>query len=224
MAVLEYRDRGYLPQAVLNTLVRLGWSHGDQEIFERDELVSLFSLKNLGKSACVFNPEKLDWVNSQHIKGSPVQDLVPLLQKHLQAKGLPQADPKYLQQVIPLLQPRSTTMADMADQASVFVLNDEDIAYDPNLVHKVITPEVKPHLQTLMERLNDLSTFAQKDLEEVVKAYLDQAGIKFKLLAQPIRVAITGKKASPGLFETMEVLGKDRVLRRMQRAFGVLEE
>ncbi len=223
MAVLEYRDQGYLPQAVLNTLVRLGWSHGDQELFEPDELVSLFSLKNLGKSACVFNPEKLDWVNSQHIKGSPVQDLVPLLQKHLKDKGLPQADPEYLRQVIPLLQPRSTTMADMADQASVFVLNDEDIAYDPNLVHKVITPEVKLHLQALRERLNDLPAFTQKDLEDVVKGYLDQAGIKFRLLAQPIRVAITGKKASPGLFETMEVLGKERVLRRMQRAFAVLD-
>jgi glutamyl-tRNA synthetase len=115
-------------------------------------------------------------------------------------------------------------MADMADQASVFVLNDEAIAYDPNLVHKVITPEVKTHLQTLRERLNDLPAFAQKDLEEVVKAYLEEAGMKFKLLAQPIRVAITGKKASPGLFETMEVLGKERVLRRMQRALAVLDD
>ncbi|WP_027369661.1 glutamate--tRNA ligase [Desulfovermiculus halophilus] len=221
MSVLEYRDRGYLPQAVLNTLVRLGWSHGDQELFEPEELISLFSLHNLGKSACVFNPEKLDWVNSQHIKNSPPADLVPLLAEQLQRKELPVPDAAYLEQVIPLLQPRAATMADMADQAAVFVLSDEDIAYDPDLVGKVLTAEVRPHLQALIERLQGLASFDQSALEESIRAYLEETGIKFKLLAQPIRVAVTGKKASPGLFETMEVLGKAHVLRRMERALQV---
>lgn len=220
-SVLEYRDQGYLPQAVQNTLVRLGWSHGDQEIFAPDELIRLFSLKNLGKSACVFNSEKLDWVNSQHIKLAPVQDLVPLLEDQLRRKGFPQTDPKYLRQVVPLLQPRSTTMADMADQAAVFVQDDEHICYDPDLVAKVLTPEVRPYLKELCRRLRSLSSFTQQDLEDEIQDYLQQTGIKFKLLAQPVRVAITGKKASPGLFETMAVLGQDSVVRRIQRALSV---
>jgi glutamyl-tRNA synthetase len=220
-SVLEYRDQGYLPQAVQNTLVRLGWSHGDQEIFAPDELIRLFSLKNLGKSACVFNSEKLDWVNSQHIKLAPVQDLVPLLEDQLRRKGFPQTDPKYLRQVVPLLQPRSTTMADMADQAAVFVQDDEHICYDPDLVAKVLTPEVRPYLKELCRRLQSLSSFTQQELEDEVQDYLQQTGIKFKLLAQPVRVAITGKKASPGLFETMAVLGQDSVVRRIQRALSV---
>ncbi|MFP4048537.1 MAG: glutamate--tRNA ligase [Desulfovermiculus sp.] len=220
-SVLEYRDQGYLPQAVQNTLVRLGWSHGDQEIFVPEELIRLFSLKNLGKSACVFNPEKLDWVNSQHIKLAPVQDLVPLLEDQLRRKGFPQTDPNYLHQIVPLLQPRSTTMADMADQAAVFVQDDEHICYDQDLVAKVITPEIRPYLKELCRRLQSLSSFTQQDLEAEVQDYLQQAGIKFKMLAQPIRVAITGKKASPGLFETMAVLGQDSVVRRIQRALSV---
>ncbi len=220
-SVLEYRDQGYLPQAVQNTLVRLGWSHGDQEIFAPEELIRLFSLKNLGKSACVFNPEKLDWVNSQHIKLAPVQDLVPLLEDQLRRKGFPQPDPKYLQRVVPLLQPRSTTLADMADQAAIFVQDDEHICYDPDLVAKVLTQEVRPYLKELCHRLKSLSSFTQQDLEDVVQDYLQQTGIKFKLLAQPIRVAITGKKASPGLFETMAVLGQDSVVRRIQRALSL---
>ncbi|MDZ7761020.1 MAG: glutamate--tRNA ligase [Desulfovermiculus sp.] len=221
MSVLEYREKGYLPQAVLNTLVRLGWSYGDQELFAHDELISLFSLQNLGKSACVFNPEKLDWVNAQHIKNSPVEELVPLLGEQLRPKGLPRADPKYLQEIIPLLQPRSTTMVDMAEQAAVFVLNADDIVYDPDLVAKVITPEAKAHLLALRDRLAWLESFAQSDLEGVITEYLEETGIKFKLLAQPIRVSITGKKASPGLFETMAVLGKEQVLRRMDRALSL---
>ncbi|MFO7878323.1 MAG: glutamate--tRNA ligase [Desulfovermiculus sp.] len=220
-SVLEYRDQGYLPQAVQNTLVRLGWSHGDQEIFAPEELIRLFSLKNLGKSACVFNPEKLDWVNSQHIKLAPVQDLVPLLEDQLRRKGFPQPDPKYLQRVVPLLQPRSTTLADMADQAAIFVQDDEHICYDPDLVAKVLTQEVRPYLKELCHRLKSLSSFTQQDLEDVVQDYLQQTGIKFKLLAQPIRVAITGKKASPGLFETMAILGQDSVVRRIQRALSM---
>ena len=220
MSVLEYRENGYLPQALLNTLARLGWSHGDQEIFERDELIRLFSLQNLGKSACVFNPDKLDWVNSQHIKNSSVEDLLPLLADQLQKKGLPRADPQYLQEVIPLLQPRSTTMAEMAEQAAVFVVNDDDVAYDPDMVDKVISSEIRGHLLALRDRLQSLDSFTQPDLEGEIKKYLEETGIKFKLLAQPIRVAITGKKASPGLFETMAVLGKERVLRRMERVLS----
>jgi glutamyl-tRNA synthetase len=109
----------------------------------------------------------------------------------------------------------------MADQAAVFVQDDEHICYDPDLVAKVLTPEVRPYLKELCRRLRSLSSFTQQDLEDEVQDYLQQTGIKFKLLAQPVRVAITGKKASPGLFETMAVLGQDSVVRRIQRALSV---
>jgi glutamyl-tRNA synthetase len=111
-------------------------------------------------------------------------------------------------------------MAEMAEQAAVFVVNDDDVAYDPDLVAKVISSEIRGHLLALRDRLQSLDSFTQSDLEGEIKKYLEETGLKFKLLAQPIRVAITGKKASPGLFETMAVLGKERVLRRMERALS----
>ncbi len=215
-SVLEYRDQGYLPEAVVNYLARLGWSHGDQEIFEVEELIQLFTPDNLGKSACVFDTEKLEWVNAQHIKQRRPAELVQALNTALAEDNLPQGAAEYLEQIIPLLQPRAKTMREMADMAAVFVIDDDALPRDPGLVEKFITDEAKAHLHALASRFEALQDFSQSGLESVVREYLEETGLKFKALAQPIRVALTGRKASPGLFEMMEVLGKDRVLRRFQ--------
>jgi glutamyl-tRNA synthetase len=220
-SVLVYKEMGYLPEAMLNYLVRLGWSFGDQEIFSLQELTDKFSIENIGKSACVFDQEKLSWVNSQHIIHAQPERLADILPEYLEKKEIPVGDKDYLLKIIPLLQPRAKTMLEFADMASFFLVEDNNLEYDAQLISKFITPESKQHLKALKDRFEKVEDFTQKRLEEVIASYLEEKNIKFKVLAQPIRVAITGRKASPGLFETMELLGKDRVLNRFTRVLNL---
>ncbi|MCF8030392.1 MAG: glutamate--tRNA ligase [Desulfohalobiaceae bacterium] len=223
MSVLEYRRQGFLPEAMTNYLVRLGWSYGDQEIFSQAELREKFSLRNLSKSACVFDPDKLLWVNSQHIKANSPQELAPLLQDFLQANDLPCPDTGYLIQLIPLLQPRAKTMQEMADWAVPFVRADQDLVYDPELLDKFLTAEIAYYLRQLLNILRDAPGFDKDSLEACIGDFLQEQGIRFKKLAQPIRVALTASKASPGLFESMEILGQKSVLARLERALQQAE-
>ncbi len=218
LAVMEYEKMGYLPDAMVNYLARLGWSSGDQELFSRSELVARFSLDNLNSSAAVFDLEKLNWVNSHHIKETPSRELAPLLNSYLVRADLPPGDVDYLENVIPLLKPRAKTMVDMAAMASFFVLEDADLTYDPKLIGKFFTPEVREHLEELSNRLSGLEEFSQAGLEAAVKGYLEDTGLTFKVLAQPLRVALTARTASPGIFEMMEILGRERTLNRIGRA------
>jgi glutamyl-tRNA synthetase len=215
MSVLEYRDFGYLPEALMNYLVRLGWSYGDQELFQVKELIHSFSLDNVGKSACVFDTEKLEWVNSQHLKSAEIERIAHLLHEQILKRGLGDYDLQYLKKIVPLYQPRAKTISEIVDLGEFFFLADHDLTYDPDLVEMVITPEVKVHLQKIRTLLQQLETFTQDSLQEALAQYLEDESIRFKVIAQPIRVAITGRKASPGLFETMEVLGQDSVVQRM---------
>ncbi|MFW6388603.1 MAG: glutamate--tRNA ligase [Desulfohalobiaceae bacterium] len=217
MSVLEYKKMGYLPQALINYLVRLGWSLQDQEIFGLQELIQKFDQGHLGRSACVFNPEKLDWVNFQHIMASSDEDLAARLPEYLQACGLPEADKGYLTQIVPLLKPRAHTLLEMARQCDFFVLADQDLEYEQSLLDKFLSTEVVEHMEGLLRNYEQLQDFSRQALEEHTREYLQQRDIKFKLLAQPLRVALTGKTATPGLFEIMEVLGKQRVTSRLSR-------
>lgn len=221
MSVLEYKKLGYLPQALNNYLVRLGWSLQDQEIFSLQELTEKFDQGHLGKSACIFNPQKLDWVNSQHIKSSPDQELAVKLQGYLNLCGLPVADQDYLARIVPLLKPRASTLLEMAKQCDFFVLASQDLHYDPDLLDKFLTPEILDHLKELYSRYKAMPDFSGQALEEVTRQYLQETGIKFKLLAQPLRLVLTAKTASPGIFETMEVLGQERVLQRISRIMDI---
>ncbi len=220
-AVMEYEEEGFLPEAMLNGLVRLGWSYGDQEIFSRDELVKLFSADNLGSSAAVFDKAKLLWLNAHSIKESPVSRLAVLLNGFLERRGHAPQDLEYLGHVVPLLQPRAQTLAEMADKAECFVVADEALVYDMAAVKKFFTPEVREHLTRVRAILEALCCFDQPSMEAAVHAYLEAENIKFKLLAQPLRLAITGATASPGLFETMAVMGRGRVLARIDRALAL---
>lgn len=216
-AVFEYESEGILPEAMLNCLVRLGWSHGDQEIFSREELLKAFSIDHLGKSASVFDKEKLLWLNQHYIKECPLQRLRDLLAPFLAARGLPAAPPEYIEGFLPLLQPRSRTLVELAEQAEMFLAPDEALPMDPAAVAKFLTAEVKPHLVALTAIFATVEPFAHADLEGAAKAYLEANDLKFKAIAQPLRVALTGRTASPGLFETMEALGRERTLARLAR-------
>ena len=220
-AVMEYETEGFLPEAMLNGLVRLGWAHGDQEIFSREELVELFTADNLGSSAAVFDKAKLLWLNAHYIKESPAARLAVIVNAFLERRGHADLDLDYLAHIVPLLQPRAQTMEEMAQKAECFVVADAALEYDTAAVKKFFTDDVRGHLARLREILAGLCCFNQASMEAAVQGYLDERELKFKLIAQPLRVAITGATASPGLFETMEVMGRDRVLTRLDRALSL---
>ncbi|HCO12095.1 MAG TPA: glutamate--tRNA ligase, partial [Desulfonauticus sp.] len=217
LSVMVYKEMGFLPEALLNYLARLGWSYKDQEIFSKAELIEKFSLENLSKSPSVFDTEKLLWLNSHYIKESSRQRLAQLLLEFLQPEGF-NPSLAYLEKIVPLYQPRAKTLKEMAEQMHFFLKEAKELDYDAKAVEKFLTPEVIPHLQKIREKIATLTNFEQKALENIFAAYLEENQLKFKVIAQPLRVALTGQTVSPGLFETMEVLGKEEVLNRLQRA------
>ncbi len=216
MSVTAYRDMGYLPDAFINYLVRLGWSHGDQEFFTRSELIEKFSIDHIGKSAGVFDPEKLTALNADHIKAAPPADLVPHLEPFLAERGVEAVDPDFLEGIIRTLNTRSRTLVDMADGA-MFYFKDP-IDYDEKADKKFLKPAVIGPLQTLLAEMEKLDRWDETGLETAFKAVMDAHGLKLGKIAQPVRVALTGGTVSPGIFEIIEVLGRDRTLGRLRRA------
>jgi glutamyl-tRNA synthetase len=221
MSVTDYRDMGILPEAMVNYLLRLGWAHGDKEIFSREEMIALFTTENLGSSAAVFDLDKLLWLNSHYMKQARPEELAALLPEFLAAKGLPRSEPGYLARVVPLLQARAKTLVEMAAAADFFVLPDAELPYDGSAVAKFLTPEAKARLTAMARGLAALPAFDQVSLEAYFATYLEAEGLAFKAVAQPLRVAITGRTFSPGLHETMDVLGRERVLARLARAVNL---
>lgn len=215
-SVLAYRDMGYLPHALLNALARLGWSYGDQEKFTREELVEKFSLKNVGKSAGVFNAEKLLDLNAWYIRETKTPILSREVLPFLRALGITQPDLKILEQAVDTLKARSKTLTEMA-QGALFYFQ-QDIAYEEKADQKFLKPDVLDFLEAIYERLEQTPAFTRKGMEKIFSAFLEEKEIKLGKIAQPLRVALTGKTVSPGIFEIMEVLGKETVLQRVSKA------
>jgi glutamyl-tRNA synthetase len=221
MSVTAYRDMGFLPDALVNYLVRLGWSHGDQEFFTRDELIRVFDLKNIGRSAGIFDPNKLLALNAEHIKATSPTNLVAPLTPFLKDYGIEIKEDDYGHHVIETLAPRSKTLAEMAQAALFFYL--EDITYEEKAARKFLKPAALIPLKLLAEKLGALASFTQENLEDVFKEVMDQTGLKLGKIAQPVRVALTGKTASPGIFEIMAILGPERVIPRLEKAVRYIE-
>ena len=222
MSVTAYRDMGFLPEALINYLVRLGWSHGDQEFFSRDELIEVFNLENIGRSAGVFDLDKLQALNAEHIMAASPRDLVAPLKPFLEKSGIEIEADDYIVQVIETLQPRSKTLADMAEAALFYYHS--DIVYDEKAAKKFLKAAALEPLKLLADKLEALENYTQSDLETVFLAVMDETGLKLGKIAQPVRVALTGRTASPGIFEIIAILGKDRVLPRLKKAIRYIEE
>ena len=216
MSVTAYRDMGYLPDAMLNYLVRLGWSYGDQEFFTRDELVGKFTLKNIGRSAGIFDTEKLLSLNADHIKATPPGDLKDHLELFLKKYDYTIEEGPNIEKIIQTLNTRSKTLEDMADGALFYYR--KNIVYDEKAAKKVLKPSLLESLKLLLKELEALDAFNEKDLEHAFIAVVESTGLKFGKIAQPVRVALTGKTVSPGIFEIIEVLGKERTLSRLKAA------
>lgn len=217
-SVLAYRDMGYLPHALINALARLGWSYGDQEKFLKEELIEKFSLENVGKSAGVFNAEKLLDLNAWYIRESSDDDIAHDVMPFLQKLGLENLEEQKVIQAVNTLKERSKTLVEMAESA-LFYFQD-DITYEEKGDKKFLKPNVLEHLEDLQARLEKTPEFNQEGLEKTFISFLEDREIKLGKVAQPLRVALTGKTFSPGIFEVMEVLGKETSLKRLSKAIA----
>jgi glutamyl-tRNA synthetase len=222
VSVSAYRDMGYLPDAMLNYLVRLGWSHGDQEFFTRQELIEVFDLKHIGRSAGVFDSEKLLALNADHIRATPVEKLVEPLKPFLKRHGTVIEDNGLLVKVIETLHARSKTLDEMAQSALFYFADDVD--YEEKAVRKFLKPAVLEALQLLLAQLESLDAFSEENLESAFKSVMDQTGLKLGKIAQPVRVALTGRTASPGIFEVAAIIGKDKVIARLNKAIKYIQD
>src|SRR5690606_14817558 len=184
--VLEYRQMGYLPSAMLNYLARLGWSHGDQEIFTLDELIRLFDLDRVSRSAASFDPMKLLWVNQQHILKTPTAELVPLLAEQLERQGLDPRNGPALELTVEALRERSQTMAEMAERAHCYYKEFE--AFDEKAAGKHLTSASRDVLAALRAALEAAPKWSEKPLEDAVAGVAERLGVKLGKVAQPLRV------------------------------------
>ncbi|MEN6422423.1 MAG: glutamate--tRNA ligase family protein, partial [Smithella sp.] len=219
-SVMAYKEMGFLPEALVNYLVRLGWAHGDQEIFSQKELIELFDLDAVGKSPAVFNPDKLLWLNAHYIKEASPARLREEM-KTIWPAGIDTSDAAFTQKVIADLQTRVKTLVELAGAAD-FYFTDE-IKYDEQAARKFLTADVAPHLKALVESIVSVQDFSKKGLEEFLINFTQTRNIKFKIIAQPLRVALTGKTVSPGIDEVMVTLGKDRVIKKINTAITCIE-
>lgn len=219
-SVMAYKDMGYLPEALVNYLVRLGWAHGDQEIFSMDELIRLFDLDAVGKSPAVFNPDKLLWLNTHYIKETSPERLMEHM-KTIWPAGLNTGDAEFTKKVIADLQPRVKTLVELAQMADFYFA--ENVRYDEQAAQKFLTPDMAAYFQALIRRMENVEGFNKESIEALLKDFIAEQNIKFKVIAQPLRVALTGKTVSPGIDEVMATLGKDRVIQKIKDAIQYIE-
>jgi len=220
VSVTAYREQGYLPQALLNYLARLGWSHGDQEIFSRDELIKFFTLDHVTTSPGVFDEEKLQWLNSHYFKEMPPLELARELTPFLHYLSEP-PDHEYLVRVVTTLSARSKTLVEMAEAARFYFQDPRP--YDAKAAQKFLTLGAVPNIREIAARLTQLPEVNEAALSQLFADLGQATGLKMVNLAQPVRVALTGKTASPGLFEIISILGRDETLRRLEHAIEFAE-
>jgi len=220
-SVMAYKEMGYLPEALVNYLVRLGWAHGDQEIFTTQELIDAFTLEAVGKSPAVFNPEKLLWLNAHYIKEAKAEYLKAAMEPFWKGK-INNADPEFLRKVIVDLQPRSKTLMELASAADFYFA--ENIDYENEAGRKFLQPEVVPYLKDIAGNIDSLAVFSKAGIENFLQNYVQEQNIKLKIIAQPLRVAMTGKTVSPGIDDVMITLGKESVKKRIKAAVRFIEE
>jgi len=219
-SVMEYQKMGYLPQAVVNYLVRLGWSYGDQEEFTTEELIEKFSLEAVGKSAAAINPGKLDWLNSQYIKRTPLDELSQLVKPFIEAKGYAVKDDVRLRKVAASFQERVKTLVEMADVSEFYFR--EEIVYDEKAAEKFLTTDSIEALKQALIYLSAEAVLEKERSHRVIQGLAEERGVPLVKIAQPLRVALTGKAVSPPIDEVMEALGKTEVIRRIEKAIETI--
>ncbi len=215
-SVMAYQEMGYLPEALVNYLVRLGWSYGDQEIFSLDELIRYFSLESVGRSAAVFNPEKLIWLNQHYIKEGDTDRLADLLCPFLKNMNLPVTDKALVKNVVGDLKTRSKTLIEMAESGAFYFRG--SVEYDPKSAEQFLDREGRASLNAILEELPALSDYTKEGVENMLRTIAEKRTLKLKNVIQPLRVTLTGKTVSPGIDQVMITLGKEKVIARIKSA------
>jgi glutamyl-tRNA synthetase len=215
VSVTQYRDDGYLPEALLNYLVRLGWSHGDEEFFSVAEMTKLFSLEGVNRSGSVFDRKKLDSISQQHIQTAPAERLAEALGPLLPSRGIDVASGPPLAGVADALRERAKTLVDMADTLSYFYR--APTSYDEKAAAKQFTQASSVLMQSLRQRLVDVNDWNAASIQEAIQQTVDEADVGFGKVGQPLRLAITGVTASPAMNEVMAMLSRDDVLARIDQ-------
>ena len=222
VGVMQYRDDGYLPDALLNYLVRLGWSYGDQEIFSVDEMIKLFDLEDCNVSASTFNPEKLLWLNHQYIMNSDPAHVAKHLEWHMKQQGLDLTNGPALIEIVKAQRERSKTLIEMAQSSHYFY--QEFDSYNEKAAKKNFKQGTDEVLQQLMDKFSQMVEWDGEKLHQIVLDTAEELELKLGKVAQPLRVAISGAGVSPAIDITLSLLGRDKTLSRMAKAISFIQE
>lgn len=221
-SVQKYRDDGLLPEAVINYITRMGWGYKDQEIFSMKELIEHFDIADVTKSQSQVNPKKLLWLNSHYIKEGDNERISNLVKPFLTKIGIntDEIDFGLLKQAVKTMQPRARTLIELAEGIKFYFLPESGFSYDEESVKKFLKPELKELLTRITNYFEGVNDFVMPELEENFKKFIEKESIELKEIAQPLRVSVTGKAVGPGLFETFEVLGKNKVINRLKNTIN----
>ncbi len=220
VGVMEYFDNGYLPEAMLNYLVRLGWSHGDQEIFSRQEMIDFFSLDQINNSASSFNTEKLDWINQQYLMSLPLDRIVALVRARLDRLGMDYDREMDFSTIVELYRQRASTINQLVDGIRYF-FEDFD-AYDEKAARKALTDAAFEPLERMLDKLDRIETWDRESIHAAIDEVTRELDVGMGKVGQPLRVAVTGGSFSPPIDQTVELLGKARVRARISRAIAFI--
>ena len=221
VSVLQYRGEGFLPEAMLNYLVRLGWSSGDQEIFSLDEMISSFDIQDVNRAASAFDVDKLKWLNQHYIKASDSTQLVSLLSDRLKDRGIDVSSGPPVDDVVSALRERAQTLDEMADKSEYFFSEFED--YDTKAAQKHLRPVARDMLADVRSRLSVVEPWSAELIHAQVMATVEEYDAKLGKLAQPLRVAVSGTAATPPIDETLLLVGKARTVDRIDRALVFID-
>ncbi len=222
VGVMQYMEDGFLPEALLNYLVRLGWSHGDQELFSLDEMIQLFDIEDVNKAPSAFNTEKLLWINQQYIKQADPLRIAHLLSPHLGRLGIDPTEGADLVEVVKAQQERARTLVEMAEISAFIYQNFEEI--DPAAAKKHLRPVAREPLERVRSALAQQEDWSPEALHELVERVAQELDLKMGKVAQPLRVAVVGRAASPGIDVTLHLVGKKRCLRRIDQALEFIRQ
>ncbi len=220
VGVMQYREEGFLPEALLNYLVRLGWSHGDQEIFSIPELITLFDIHDINKAPAAFNTEKLLWLNQHYLKTSDPEHVAKELAWHMQQLGINTTKGPALTEIIKAQAERAKTLREMAEKSRYFYA---EVEYNTEAVKQHLTTEAIPILTAMREGLSQLNDWNKEAIHQVITSIAEKLAVKLGKIAQPARVAVTGNTISPPLDITLVLLGKELTIQRLNAALALCQ-
>jgi len=219
-SLLEYRNDGFLPEALMNYLARLGWAHGDEEIFSHEDLVKKFDLSKVGKSPAIFDIDKLTWLNGHYMKTIPAEEIAGRFAPFIEALGVSIKNKDMLVPVVMSLRERAKTLKEMARMAEFFFLH--DFPYDEAAREKFLTPTTKPILEDFYGDFSGLTVLDENKQKEMIEGLSRKYNTKPNNIIQPIRVALSGKTVTPGIFEVIAILGHEEVMKRVKKAIELI--